>query len=268
VDRVPAVGGARGVFEIFVPGAFLFLNLVTTTYLWPFTSDPVRDQLASLYTNTSAFLLASITLGYLLGVILRLLRSEMPDRLSAGFLRLTDRSTYGGETDKNRWSYERFPFTRWQRTVCKDRMPPGVLHFYETVWARRDSGHFFNLCKLIVACEDPKAAEEVYSSEALCRHISGMFYALTASLAAMLSVEIAIWVSRGSPSFVVTFVALVYLVAIVVILSNFRLMRLKEVGTVFAASYRNRERIEDALKAGATEGAEHADAADAASPRR
>jgi Flp pilus assembly protein TadB len=268
MDRVPEVGGARGIFEIFVPGAFLLLNLATAAYLWPFTSDPVRDQLASFYSNASVSLLASITLGYLLGVVLRLLRSEMPDRLSARFLRLTDRRTYGGETDKNRYAYERFPFTLCMRTVCEDLMPPRVRQFYETVWAPRDSKHFFNLCKLIVASEDPKAAQEIYSSEALCRHISGMFYALAASLAAMLSVGIAIWVHRGSPSFLLVFVVLVYLVAIVVILSNFRFMRLKEVETVFAASYRNCETIQDALKAGATEGAEQAGAADAASPRR
>jgi hypothetical protein len=250
VDRVPAVGGARGIFEIFVPGAFLLLNLSTATFLWPFTSDPVRGQLAILYTHASVFLLASITLGYLLGVVLRLLRSEMPDRLSAWFLRLTNSRTYGGETDNNRWAYERFPFTRCMRTVCVELMPPGVLQFYEIVWAPRDSKHFFNLCKLIVASEDERAAQEVYSSEALCRHISGMFYALTASLAAVLSVDIAIWVSQGSPSFVLTIVVLVYLLAVVAILSNFRFMRLKEVETVFAASYRNREKIEDALKAG------------------
>jgi hypothetical protein len=72
----------------------------------------------------------------------------------------------------------------------------------------------------------------------------------------VLSVDIAIWVSQGSPSFVLTIVVLVYLLAVVAILSNFRFMRLKEVETVFAASYRNREKIEDALKAGARGGAE------------
>ena len=246
----------------------LGLNLATATYLWPFTSDPVRGQLVSLYTNASAFLLASITLSYLLGVVLRLLRSELPDRLSARFIRIFDRRTYGGVNNKNRYAYERFPFTQCMRTVCEDLMPPDVLQFYETVWARHDSTHFFNLCKLVVASEDPKAAQELYSAEALCRHISGMFYALTASLAAVLSVHIAVWISRGSPSFVLTLIVFVYIIAIVVILSNFRFMRLKEVETVFAASYRNREKIEGALKAAAPEDADQADAADVATPRR
>jgi hypothetical protein len=267
MDKVPAVGGARGIFEIFVPGAFLLLNLATAIYLWPFASDPVRSQLAGIYTNASGFLIASITLGYLLGVVLRLLRSEMPDRLSAWFLRRINRRTYGGETAENRWAYERFPFTKCMRTVCEKLMPPSVLKFFEAVWEKHSSKHFFNLCKLVVASEDPKAAEEVYAAEALCRHISGMFYALTASLAAILSVYIAIWTSRGSPSSVLTFVVLGYLVAIVVILSNFRFMRLKEVETVFAASYRNRDKIEDALQATATEIAEQTNEAVASAPQ-
>ena len=127
MDRVPAIGGARGIFDIFVPGAFLLLNIATAMYLWPFGSDPVRDQIAGLYTNTSAFLLASITLGYLFGVALRLLRCELPDRLSAAFMRLADRRTYGGVTDENRWAYERFPYTQCMKTVCEKLMPPGVL---------------------------------------------------------------------------------------------------------------------------------------------
>jgi hypothetical protein len=261
LDKVPSVGGARGIFEIFVPGAFLLLNLSTAMYLWPFTSDPVRGQLAGIYKNASVFLIGSITLGYLLGIVLRLLRSEMPDRLSARFLRLIKPRTCREESDKNRWAYERFPFTQCMRTVCKDLMPPNVLRFYETVWSTYNNKHFFNLCKLVVASEDPKAAEEVYLSEALCRHISGMFYALTVSMTAMLSVDIAIWIFRGSPSFVLTFVVLVYLVATVVILANFRFMRLKEVETVFAASYRNRDKIKDALQAATTEVAEQANGA-------
>jgi len=253
MDKIPALGGARGIFEIFVPGTFLLLNLSAAIYLWPFTFDPVSDKLTAMFANTSASLVATITLGYLLGVVLRLLRCEVPDRLSAGFLRLTNPQTYGGETAKNRWAYERFPFTERLNDVCRELMPSNVLKFYEAVWKKRSSRHFFNLCKLVVASEDPKAAEEVYSAEALCRHISGMFYALAASMVAMISVNIAIWVSRGTPSFVLTFVVLVYFVAIIVILSNFRFMRLKEVDTVFAASYRNRDKIAYALQANTTE---------------
>jgi hypothetical protein len=203
-------------------------------------------------------LLASITFSYLLGIVLRLLRCEIPDRLSAVFLRLTDRRTYGGETERNRYAFDRFPFTRCMRTVCEDLMPPSVLQFFETVWVPHDSKHFFNLCKLIVTSEDLKAAEEVYSAESLCRHISGMFYALVASVASMLALEIAILVSQGSPSYLLMFVMVVYVVAIVAILANFRFMRLKEVDTVFAASYRNREKIEDAFRGGTIQGAKQA----------
>lgn len=261
MDKVPAVGSARGIFDIFVPGAFLLLNISTAIYLWPFPSDPVRTQLVGIYTNTSVLLIAGITLGYFFGVVLRLLRCEVPDRLSAGFLRLTHPRTRGRKTAGNQWAHEHFPFMQCMRTVYQNEklMPPSVRNFHENVWGKRNEKHFFNLCKLVVASEDPKAAEEIYSAEALCRHISGMFYALTTSLAAMLSVNIAIWTTRGSPSFVLALIVTVYLVGIVVILSNFRFMRLKEVETVFAASYRNRDKIQDALQAAATEIVEQVD---------
>lgn len=33
--NIPTIGGAQGIFEIFVPGMFLLLNLAVVVYLFP-----------------------------------------------------------------------------------------------------------------------------------------------------------------------------------------------------------------------------------------
>ena len=44
MERIPAVGGARGIFDIFVPGAFLLFNLSMALYLWPVGTDSILDN--------------------------------------------------------------------------------------------------------------------------------------------------------------------------------------------------------------------------------
>ena len=77
------------------------------------------------------------------------------------------------------------------------------------------------------------------TEKALCCHIAGILYALFMAPALFLIVFIARWILRFD--IFVLIILIGYLIAIVNILINFRFMRLKEVQTVFFATYKNRE---------------------------
>ncbi len=79
----PAIGGARGIFEIFVPGVFLLFNLFGPIHLFPWMGPGVVSGLHSIASNTRVAILMVICFGYLCGVILRLERADMADHLSA-----------------------------------------------------------------------------------------------------------------------------------------------------------------------------------------
>lgn len=38
MKEVPSVGGARGIFEMFVPGVFLLINIAIVVYVGPFST--------------------------------------------------------------------------------------------------------------------------------------------------------------------------------------------------------------------------------------
>ena len=45
--NIPTIGGARGIFEFFVPGVFLLLNLGFATYIFPFTDAETKNGIAA-----------------------------------------------------------------------------------------------------------------------------------------------------------------------------------------------------------------------------
>jgi hypothetical protein len=51
MDKIPTIGGARGIFEIFVPGIFLLLNIVATLYEFPFVEDESRARIVTISKN-------------------------------------------------------------------------------------------------------------------------------------------------------------------------------------------------------------------------
>ena len=247
------IGVAGGVFHILVPGVYLLLNIFGCVYLFPFVSLEIKQGMYEILSNPTLGLVITIGFGYLIGVILRIFRSEYPDKLSAKFLRRIDSNAKPPENDGNRYAYERFPYIRWMERVC-DRLPSNVNDFYHEVWKKQgNSRTFLNLSKLLIISEDERAANEIYSAESLCRYISGMFYALVSSTALIIIVLVFQLIAliffknfRENTNFISSIIILFLflvgnLLAIFGILANYRFMRIKEVQTVFFGAYKNRK---------------------------
>lgn len=241
--NIPTIGGARGIFEIFVPGIFLLLNLGTVMYLFPFIDDETKQLVISSASNPVLVLVVVVSFGYLIGVILRLFRADQPDDWSARWLR---RYAHHRQSDGKPRLYvsEGFPYIGWIEEVCKLYLSSEALEFYNKTWAPRKqlkrNKQFFNFCKIMISSNDERAAGEIYAAEALSRYIAGMFYALLLAFILILITAVLRYIVLGQvmAGFIIILVA--YLLAIMTILSHFRFIRIKEVETVFAASFKNR----------------------------
>ena len=147
--NIPTIGGTRGVFEIFVPGAFLLLNLAAVVYLLPFIDEDTKSFISGPISNPVLGLVIILCFGYLIGVILRLFTAEPVDKLSAKWIRMT--KPYARQ---KLWVDERFPYIGWIGEVCKSHPPPDTIEFYYNTWASRKhegrNTHFFNFCKTII----------------------------------------------------------------------------------------------------------------------
>ncbi|GAI26286.1 unnamed protein product, partial [marine sediment metagenome] len=49
--NIPTIGGARGIFEIFVPGVFLLLNLAVAVFLLPFIDEDTKNFFLDYASN-------------------------------------------------------------------------------------------------------------------------------------------------------------------------------------------------------------------------
>ncbi|MBK9928068.1 MAG: hypothetical protein IPP66_22590 [Anaerolineales bacterium] len=252
--NIPTIGGTRGIFEIFVPGVFLLLNIGAVLFSIPTLDDHTKNMLASLASNSVLDVIVSICFGYLIGILLRLLKTDALDKLSAWWLRTFDKNAreknhQAGKPTYRLFATEGFPYIGWVGEVAAGYLPPEAFHFYNQVWAKRkrDSNQnkqFFNFCKLVVSSNDEHVSDEIYAVEALTRYIAGMFYALLLA-SIMIIVTIALHIAIGE--WVIGFFILLaaYLLAIIIIVQRFRKIRIKEVEAVFAASYKNRELFEE-----------------------
>jgi hypothetical protein len=245
--NVPTIGGPKGIFEIFLPGVFLLLNLGMAIFLFPFSDDETKQFIVDIGSNPALLLIIAIGFGYLFGVLLRLLRLRIPDDLSAAWLRrFHPDARLDGKYEL--WATEDFPYIRRVEQLCKQFLSSKVLDFYNEIWKDRRQDNkqnrsFFNLCKMMIYSEDERAANEIYAAEAMCRYISGMFYALVLSCGLLFSIVV-LYIASGQIFVGLIAVLCAYLCALVVIMKRFRFMRLKEVETVFFASFRNRSIFE------------------------
>jgi hypothetical protein len=251
--NIPTIGGARGIFEIFVPGMFLLVNLGVVVYLFPFVDEETKRLIAAGASDPVVALLVAVGFGYLVGVLLRLFRPALPDKLSAACIRRFGRHRRRGDDEPALRAYEDFPYFGWIGEVCRECLGSDeALEFYEKTWGRIDEGRekkglsspFFNFCKALVSCADEKSANEVYAAEALTRYMSGMFYALVFAFLMILVTVILRYVFDGETMVGLIIVLCFYLFAIGAILSRFRSIRAKEVGIVFAACFKNRHLFE------------------------
>jgi hypothetical protein len=234
------IGGAGGIFHIFVPGLFLLLNLAVGIYFFPLVDMQTQAHIKGVLRSPTASVILIVGVGYLVGVILRIFRCEFADRLSAWFLRRFHRKAWGPKTSKNLYAHEPFPYPQWLGVLCGHLLPE-TREFYERVWKEKDSPAFLNFCKVMVISQDERAANEIYAAEALSRYISGMLYGLFVATVAITAVIVTQSVISHKTNPVLVAVVIGYITAIVGILANFRFIRIKEVYTVFVATYKNRD---------------------------
>ncbi len=246
--NIPTIGGTRGIFEIFVPGVFLLLNIGAAIYSFPILDDHTANLLSSLAMNSILDLVVGVCFGYLVGVLLRLIKTDTLDKISAWWLRVFDGKVIERYEEGKRVyrlsATEGFPYIGWIGQVATGYLPPEALHFYQKVWAKRQresnqNKQFFNFCKLVVSCNDERAANEIYAAEALTRYIAGMFYALFFASILIVFAVFARYLTLGQWATGLVILLGVYFLAMVIIVQRFRKMRIREVEVVFAASYKN-----------------------------
>ena len=281
MDRIPSIGGARGIFEIFLPGIFLLLNFTAAAYLTP----PIVEFALTVEIDGTFALFVSVVIlisfGYLLGVMLRILRTERADLWSAGLLRILFRITslfykilkwlinsrgiswilratfkkvngWINRRIKKRGKtppfhlVERFPYTSSIGEKCRASFPIEAQWFYEDIWfatGKKGGKTLFKFCKVMLITEDETITHEIYAAESLSRYISGMLYALGISFLTLFSVGVyRYFLNEKIDYFLIPFIV-GYLLGILVILLNFRYVRLKEADTMFAATFKNRDRL-------------------------
>ena len=248
--NVPTVSeNARGIFDIFVPGMFLLLNLGLVIYLLPFVDNETKNFIETSFTNPAFFLIIAIGFGYLIGVLLRLLRTEYPDKWSSRWLQIFDRGARQNNGELVLWASEEFPYIGCLEIVCKRYLSPEALDFYTKIWAPRktegQNRQFFNFCKVLINSKDERAASEINTAEALSRYIAAMFFALAVSCCLLLITFILriIFLGQGMTGLIV--IIFIYISAMIIILHYFRFVRIKEVEIVFAATFKNRAVFEN-----------------------
>ncbi len=247
--NIPTIGGTRGIFEIFVPGVFLLLNIGAAIYSLPSLDDHTKVLMDALALNSILDLVIGVCFGYLVGVLLRLIKTDSLDKLSAWWLRTFDKQVIEKSSTGKRTfrlsATEGFPYIGWIGQVAAGYLPPDALHFYKKVWAKRQresnqNKQFFNFCKLVVSFNDEKAANEIYAAEALTRYIASMYYGLVFSSALIIAAGIWRYLALGQFAFGLLALLVAYFLAMIIIIQRFRKMRIREVEVIFAASYKNR----------------------------
>jgi hypothetical protein len=246
MDKIPVVGGARGVFEIFVPGLFLFANLLIPLYALPWTRAGTLAAMQQ-FANPAAGLVLLVCFGYLLGVLLRLARADTPDRWSSWYLKRYHRDAKLRDGSFAQFAVDRFPYFEWLKQSCRENLPSTAFDYFNLEWAPRKlpwrNKRFFSLCKLAIVHTGNPIANEVYAAEALTRYVACMFYALVISLAIALLAGAVSFPSTRSGGTAWLVLAALYASALWVIVKNYRFVRFKEVDTVFTACFISRIRF-------------------------
>jgi hypothetical protein len=245
-----ALTNVLGLFEILVPGLFLLVNLAIVTYALPFTDTGTRDAIIAMVHRPGVGVLVGVLGGYVLGVALRLWRTKTPDSWSAAWMRRF-------HPRKRLFTIEGFPYTITMQRRIRRTGHLSLIRFYEQTFRQSSPGRTlgqrrrvrrggflaFDIYKWLVSGLDPYAAKEISAAEALSRFVSGMFYALLVTIAALTATALAegVWTHRVHTGLVI--VALLYIGIIVVILGNFRLLRMYEVEKVIALAYLHRDQL-------------------------
>lgn len=215
----------------------------------------VRFRVWQLLDKEIVAIATGIVLGYLVGVLLRLLRCESLDALSAKWLKRFDsgarepsrspeqqESKDGPREAFKEYVTDPFPYFNWIRRLCKENYgSTQAKGFFKRNWdpihlKQKDENNrqFFNFRKMLIASARPSGVSEVNAAESFTRYMALMFYALVLSSSA-LSVVALIRACVGQPVWHFASLAVTYLVSTFLIVIHFRSIRIKEVETLFVA---------------------------------
>jgi hypothetical protein len=248
---VPALGKARGVFEIFVPGIFLLVNFTAVLYLFIIdlkSPEFILKRIKYILDQPGFVIVILISFGFLLGMILRLFMTDIPDKLSAFYHRIMNKK-WSKKNDGNYklWSIEKFPYIESigehiLRDLCDSSSP--IYEFYKQVWEprKRKNGNkrFFNFCKIVLYRQGNELIiSELHAAESINRYISGMFYSLLiSSLLLILNIS---FQSKFELKMLLLILLFFYLIGLWNIISRFRFIRIKEATILFDACYSRKD---------------------------
>lgn len=261
--EIPKIGNAKGIFEIFIPGSFLLLNIIGLPMMFFFPE--IKNSLSSntnelkLFLNPIVSIIILICFGYLIGMILRLLKPGTPDKLSATKLR------------KSKIKYDKILYTSVfpyidliNYQIEHDYYTKPVNKYFNKIWKKRiekdeyQNHYFFNFHKYMICFNDEKAATEILSAESLTRYLTGIFYALRFSMILLIIgfiiVPIKVIILYPENYYSIYNISVIVIIIIIFILywysnkiliENFRFIRIKEVVTVLIGSFKNRKLFEN-----------------------
>lgn len=111
-------------------------------------------------------------------------------------------------------------------------------------YSRKKGKSFLNFYKVVLISVDENLANECYAAEAFTRYLSSIFYGLFCSFVIIILVLIKqYFFSNDQLSLTLLVIEGFYAVAMFFILRNYRYIRIKEVETVFAATFAAKEEI-------------------------
>ena len=178
---------------------------------------------------------AVIAFSYLIGVILRLFKTRITDRISGIICRILFNIR---KKPKKSYFFDQFPFFNYLENLCNIKLPKKAAKFYEKKWKpyfnKNGNREFYNHCKVLLNKDDERNAKDIYSAEALTRYTAAMFYALLFSF--IISVVVFILKDFNDSFLIVPFF---YFLGILGILVNLRFLRVKEVELVFVTTLKN-----------------------------
>lgn len=234
IMQLPNIGQPGSTLSMLIPGTFLLFNIIVGLYfiVWTVSLGDVQEFLKESGGSLSVIVfLLLVCIGYLLGAILRLMKCEIPDNLSGFYLTHIERRNI---------PKEKFPYIEWLGRRCSREYPEAVT-FYKDTWgkhSKKRENSFFNFCKVLLISKAPNLANECYAAEALNRYLSSMFYGISLSFLIIFFVLIKqIFSPNEELSLTLLLIELIYGGSALLIIRNYRSIRMKEVETVFAASF-------------------------------
>lgn len=274
--EIPTLGRPGSIISIFIPGIFVLLNTCFGLYvLISYTSLPILENLSQINEQTpitaiinSSFIVSLffVCFGYLIGVVLRLIRCSLADRISGIYWTVRfklnkirkktiryltiarhkkkKKTTNFGKLINN---HEKFPYLEY--IIRKYEKQNELFSFYNYFKViqdqilqgdKRDKRSLFNSLKMIILYINKDLAIECFAAEALNRYIASILYGILFSIGFLLLITLIVYFQPETPKpegilYVLLMVIMLYLIPFFIIIKNYRSSRIREVEIVFSA---------------------------------